>query len=124
MDGHHWKSITFLAFRTTFATATATATATTTTNTRRSTGYWTTNGESGNTNSFNSVRTLELHVQVSRLRFAKGQTFEFGLGSILIHELGSSTDESKNPMTQTNTPKFMEKVAIKIMQVDKADELF
>ncbi len=38
--------------------------------------------------------------------------------------MGSSVNKSKNPTTQTSTPKFVEKVAVEIMQVDKADELF
>jgi len=38
--------------------------------------------------------------------------------------LGSSVNKSKNATTQTSTPKFVEKVAVEIMQVDKADELF
>ncbi len=41
----------------------------------------------------------KLQVLLSRQRFAKGQPFEFGLGSRLIHELGSSAEGSKNPMT-------------------------
>jgi len=38
--------------------------------------------------------------------------------------LGSSVNKSKNPTTQTSTPKFVEKVAVERMQVDKANELF
>jgi len=32
-----------------------------------------------------------LHVPIIRLGSTKGQTFEFGLGNILVQELGSST---------------------------------
>ncbi len=48
----------------------------------------------------------------------------FGLGSILIQELGSSIEGSKNLMTQTNTPKYVEKVVIKVMHVDRTTKLF
>ena len=38
--------------------------------------------------------------------------------------MGSSIEGFKDPMTQKYTPKFVEKVVAKIMQVDKAIELF
>jgi hypothetical protein len=38
--------------------------------------------------------------------------------------MGSSTKGSRNPMTQKNTPKFVEEVAPKVMKVDKEIELF
>jgi len=44
-------------------------------------------------------RPLELQVQINRPRSIKGQPFEFGLGNIIVHELGSFKKESKNPTT-------------------------
>ncbi len=41
-----------------------------------------------------------------------------------VHELGSFLEGSRNPMTQTCTPKFVEEVAIEVMKVDKTVELF
>jgi hypothetical protein len=38
--------------------------------------------------------------------------------------MGSFVERSKNPRTQTNTPKSMEEVPTKIMQTYKAIELF
>ncbi len=69
-------------------------------------------------------KPLEIQVLVSRPRSTEGQPFEFGLGNILAHEWGSSIEWSKNPTTQTNTPKSMEEVVAKVMQVDKLAELF
>ncbi len=63
-------------------------------------------------------RPLELQVPTSKLGSTKGHPFEFGLGSRLVQELGSSGKGSKNPMTQISTPKFVEEVVAKIMQVD------
>jgi hypothetical protein len=42
----------------------------------------------------------------------------------MVQELGSSTKESIDPITQTSTPKFVEEVAVEVMKVDKAVELF
>ncbi len=69
-------------------------------------------------------KPLKIQVLVNRPRSIKGEPFEFGLGSILAHEMGSSIEGSKNPATQPNTPKSMEKVIAKVMQVDKLAELF
>jgi len=44
-------------------------------------------------------RPPKLQVQTNRPRFIEGQPFEFGLGSIIVHELGSSKKGSKNPTT-------------------------
>jgi len=41
----------------------------------------------------------KLQVPISKPRFAKGQPFEFGMGSKLVQEMGSSSKGSKNPMT-------------------------
>ncbi len=38
--------------------------------------------------------------------------------------MGSSLEGSKNPTTSTNTPKFVDEVATKIMQAQKVVELF
>jgi hypothetical protein len=69
-------------------------------------------------------RPSKLHVPVSRLGFTWGFPFEFELGSKLVQEMGSCTKGSKNPTTQTSTPKFVEEVAAKVMQVHKVVELF
>ncbi len=60
-------------------------------------------------------RPPKLHVLVSRPRFVEGHPFEFGLGGRLVHELGSSIEGPKNPMTQTSTPKSMEEVVVEVM---------
>jgi len=73
---------------------------------------------------FAMFKPLELQVLANRLGFTKGQIFEFGLGSRLVHELGSFAEGSNNPMTQTSTPKSVDKVATEIIQVDKVAELF
>lgn len=64
-------------------------------------------------------KPLEIHVPASRLGFAEGQPFEFGLESQIIQELGS-----KNPTTHINTPIFVEEVAAKVMQANKKIKLF
>ncbi len=69
-------------------------------------------------------RTLELQVPISRLGSVDGQLFELGLGNRLVHELGSYVEGSKNPTTQTITPKSMDKVVEEVMQVDKVVKLF
>jgi hypothetical protein len=38
--------------------------------------------------------------------------------------MGSSIEGSKNPTIQTNTPKFVEEVVVKVMQTYKTTELF
>ncbi len=42
----------------------------------------------------------------------------------MIQELGSSLERSKDPTTQTSTPKSVEEVVAKVMKVDKAIKLF
>jgi hypothetical protein len=69
-------------------------------------------------------RSPKLQVPTNTPRFVEGQPFEFGLGSIMVHELGFFGEESKNPTTQTSTPKSVEKVIATVMQVDKIVELF
>ncbi len=66
----------------------------------------------------------KLQVPINKPRFANGQPFEFRLGNRLIHELGSFAKGSKNPMTQTRTPKFVDEVVAEEMQTYKAVELF
>jgi hypothetical protein len=44
-------------------------------------------------------KPLELKVPVNRLGSVEGFPFEFELGSTLVHEMGSSVEGSKNPMT-------------------------
>jgi len=53
LDGDQWKFTTFPTFTTSFVIAT-----TTTIDTRRVTGYWTLDGESGNTTFFCIVETV------------------------------------------------------------------
>ncbi len=69
-------------------------------------------------------KALELQGPISRLRSAGQYPFEFRIGCRLVQEMGSFVEGSKNPTTQTNTPKSMEELATKVMQVDKATELF
>jgi hypothetical protein len=38
--------------------------------------------------------------------------------------MGSFVEGSKNPTTQTSTPKYVEEVAIRVMQASKATKLF
>jgi hypothetical protein len=42
----------------------------------------------------------------------------------MVQELGSFAKASKDPTTQTSTPKYVEEVAIEIMKVNKVVELF
>jgi len=46
------------------------------------------------------------------------------LGRRVVQELGSSAKGPENPMTQTNTPKYVEEVATKVMKVNKVTKLF
>ncbi len=41
-----------------------------------------------------------------------------------MHEMGSFVKGSKNPTTQTSTPKSMEEISTKVMQTQKEIELF
>ncbi len=41
-----------------------------------------------------------------------------------VHELGSFVEGSRNPMTQTCTPKFVEEVVIEVMKANKVVKLF
>jgi hypothetical protein len=66
----------------------------------------------------------ELHVSTLILESIEGFPFEFGLGSKMVQEMGSSAEGSKNPTTHTNTSKSMEEVVGKVMHVDEAAQLF
>jgi len=44
-------------------------------------------------------KPLELQVPINRLGSVDGEPFELGLGNILIQELGSFVEGSKNPTT-------------------------
>jgi hypothetical protein len=69
-------------------------------------------------------RPLELHVPINRLGSVDGHPFELGLGNILVQELGSFVEGSKNPTTYTSTPKSMDEVVEEVMQVDKEANFF
>ncbi len=73
---------------------------------------------------FEMFKPSELHVLVSRLESAKGFPFEFELGSKMVQEMGSSVEGYKIPITQTNTTKFVEEVAIEVMQASQTTESF
>jgi hypothetical protein len=42
----------------------------------------------------------------------------------MVEELGSFAQGSRDPTTQTNTPKSMEEVVVEVMKADKIVELF
>jgi hypothetical protein len=42
----------------------------------------------------------------------------------MVQKLKSYVEGSRNPTTQTSTPKFVEEVVTKVMKADKAVELF
>jgi hypothetical protein len=69
-------------------------------------------------------KPLGIHVPANKPRSTKGQPFEFRPRSRLIQELVSSREGSKNPTTQTSTPRSMEKVVVEVMQANKVVELF
>jgi hypothetical protein len=60
-------------------------------------------------------RPIELQIPPSRPKSIKGFPFEFELGRRLVQELGSFVKRSRNPMTQTNTPKYVEEVGVEVM---------
>ncbi len=74
--------------------------------------------------SFAVFKPLDLQVAINRPRFGKGLPFEFGLGSILVQEMRSFVQGSKNPTTQTSTLKFAKQVVAKVMQANKVAKLF
>jgi hypothetical protein len=116
LDGDHYKFKTFTIFTTTFV-------ATTTIDK----GLHATELKTERVVTqlaFEEFILVELHVPLSRLEYAEGFPFEFELGRRMVHELGSSIEGSGDTITQTNTPKFMEEVAAKVMKTDKAIKLF
>ncbi len=42
----------------------------------------------------------------------------------MVQEMGSYIEGSKNPITQTSTPKSMEEVVVEVMHIDKVVKLF
>ncbi len=74
--------------------------------------------------SFAKFKPSKLHVPFSKPRSTNEFPFEFELRNRLVQEMGSSIEGSKTLTTQTSTPKFMEEVAIEVMQAQKAIELF
>ncbi len=122
MDGQPWKPKTFPAFTTSFAIGTITTT--TTIDIKRYTSYWTIDREVGTQTPITMFRPLELHVPINRLGSVDGHPFELGLGNILVQELGSFVEGSKNPTTYTSTPKSMDEVVEEVMQVDKEANFF
>ncbi len=73
---------------------------------------------------FEEFRPVELQVPPSRPEFAEGFPFEFEQRRRMVEELGSFAQGSRDPTTQTNTPKSMEEVVVEVMKADKIVELF
>jgi hypothetical protein len=74
--------------------------------------------------AFEEFRLLELQVPPSRLKYAKGFSFEFELGRRMVQELGSFIEGFGDLTTYTSTPKSMEEVAIEVMKAYMATKLF
>jgi hypothetical protein len=74
--------------------------------------------------AFEEFKLTKLQVPPSRPEFAKGFPFEFELGRKMVQEVGSYAKRSKDPTTQTSTPKSMEELVAKVMKANKAVELF
>jgi hypothetical protein len=74
--------------------------------------------------AFEVFKLAELHVLNSIPKSIEGFPFEFELGRRMLQELGSFAKGSINPMTHISTSKFVEKVVVEVMQVDKVVELF
>jgi hypothetical protein len=60
-------------------------------------------------------KPLKLHAPINKPRSIKGFPFEYGLRNILVKGMGSYVEGSKNPMTHTSTPKFVEEVVAEVM---------
>ncbi len=73
---------------------------------------------------FEKLKLAKLQVPPNRLESTKGFPLKFELGKIMVQELGSFIEGSKDPTTQTSTLKSMEEVAIEVMKANKATELF
>ncbi len=74
--------------------------------------------------TFEEFRLVELEVPLNKPESAEGFPFKFEQGRRMVHELGSSTKGSIDPMTQTSTPKSMEEVVTEVMEAVKVVELF
>ncbi len=74
--------------------------------------------------AFEEFRPAELQVPPSKPKFVEGFPFDFELGRRMVHELVSSVEGFGDPMTQTNTPKFAERVIVEVMKVNKVTQLF
>ncbi len=74
--------------------------------------------------SFEEFKPSKLQVPPNRPKSTKGFPVEFELRKIMVYELGSFVEGFGDPMTQTSTPKSMEEVAIEVMKVDNAIQLF
>ncbi len=73
--------------------------------------------------AFEKFKLVELEVPPSKLEFVEGFMFEFELRRRMIQELGSSLEGSRDPTTQTSTPKSVEEVVAKVMKADKVTKL-
>ncbi len=73
---------------------------------------------------FEKFKPTKLQVPPTRPKFAKGFLVEFKVGKRMVHELVSFAKGSRVPTTQTSTLKTVEEVAVEVMKVDKAIELF
>jgi hypothetical protein len=60
---------------------------------------------------FEEFRLAKLEVPPSRLESIEGFTSEFELKKIMVQELGSSVEGSRDLTTWTSIPKSMEEVA-------------
>ncbi len=73
---------------------------------------------------FAKFKPSELQLLISTSRSTKGLPFEFELETRLVQEMGSSKEGFKNPMTKTNTPKFVKEIVAEVMQTQKAVKVF
>jgi hypothetical protein len=89
MDEQQWKFTEFVT----------TKTITTTTNTRRSTCNELQKKRMGMKPLLRVFRPPKLYIPTSRSRSIKRQPFEFGMGSIIVQELGYFEKGSKNVTT-------------------------
>ncbi len=74
--------------------------------------------------AFEEFKLAKIQVPLSKPKSTKGFPFEFKLERRMIQEMGSFVEGSKDPTTQTSTPKSMVEVDVEVMKIDKAVELF
>jgi hypothetical protein len=74
--------------------------------------------------TFEEFKPTKLQVPLNRPKFVKGFPFEFELEEKMVQELGSFVEGSRNPTTQTSTPKFVEEVVVEVLHGNKAIALF